>query len=180
MPLILAALAIVLLVALGIALIPLSLVMRYRAGTARRLARRWVLTINVVMLAVSSALFLVVAAITNIWVPAAFTHAAAGLAGGAALGVIGLWASRWESTPLGVYYTPNRWLVLALTVVVSARILYGFWRAWHAWQFRPDDTSWLAAAGAAGSLAAGAVVLGYYSAYWMGVRQRADRAGRPA
>ena len=49
------------------------------------------------------------------------------------------------------------------------------WRSWHAWHARVDDTSWLAASGAAGSLAAGAVVLGYYVAYWIGLRWRIGR-----
>jgi hypothetical protein len=72
-----------------------------------------------------------------------------------------------------LHYTPNRWLVLAITLIVSSRLLYGFWRGWHAWRFTPQDSSWLAEAGAAGSLGAGAIVLGYYMTYWLGVRRRA-------
>ena len=157
----------------AVALLPLSLIMRYRAGTARRPARRWVATINAVLMALSIAFFITVAALTNVWVPDAFVHAAAGLLMGSALGLLGLLLSRWERTPTVLYYTPNRWLVLAITVVVSARLLYGLWRSWHAWSAVPGDQSWLAAAGAAGSLAAGAVVLGYYLVYWAGVRARA-------
>lgn len=157
----------------AVALLPLSLIMRYRAGTTRRPARRWVATINAVMLAFSIAFFLTVAAITNVWVPDAFVHAAVGLLIGAALGLIGLLLSRWERTSTGLYYTPNRWLVLTITLVVSARLLYGLWRSWQAWSAGPGDQSWLAAAGAAGSLAAGAVVLGYYLVYWAGVRWKA-------
>ena len=40
------------------------------------------------------------------------------------------------------------------------------------WRHAPVDTPWLAAFGVAGSLAAGAVVLGYYVSYWMGIRRR--------
>ena len=163
-----------------VALLPLSLFMRYRAGTARRLARRWVATLNAVMLALSIALFLVASAITNVWVPDAFVHAIVGLVIGGALGVLGLLLSRWERMPTALYYTPNRWLILAITLVVSARLLYGLWRAWHAWSAGPGDQSWLAAAGAAGSLAAGAIVLGYYFVYWAGVRSRVGRAVRSA
>jgi hypothetical protein len=54
-------------------------------------------------------------------------------------------------------------------------VLFGIWRGWHAWRHAPDDTPWLAAFGVAGSLAAGAVVLGYYVSYWMGVRRRLRR-----
>jgi hypothetical protein len=74
-----------------------------------------------------------------------------------------------------LYYTPNRWLVLAITLVVAGRVAFGFWRSWNAWQTTDDYASWAAASGAAGSLAAGAVVLGYYLVYWLGVRRRLRR-----
>jgi hypothetical protein len=44
MPLLLAALVLLLLFALGLLALPLSLVRRYRMGTARRPARRWIAT----------------------------------------------------------------------------------------------------------------------------------------
>jgi hypothetical protein len=160
------------------ALMPLSVVLRYRAGTARRLARGWVATVNLVGLAFSTALFLTGAAVASVWVPRAFTYSVAGLAAGFLLGLLGVWLSRWEGTPRSLHYTPNRWLVLAITLVVSTRLIYGIWRGWHAWGHRPDDTSWLAASGAAGSLAAGAVVLGYYLPYWAGVWRRLKQHGR--
>jgi hypothetical protein len=56
---------------------------------------------------------------------------------------------------------------------VTARVLYGFWRSWHAWS--EGLHSWTAAFGVAGSMGAGAVVLGYYLAYWIGVRRRLKR-----
>jgi hypothetical protein len=164
-------LAVALLIA-PIALMPLSLVMRYRAGTARRQARSWVATFNLVALTISTALFLMGAGLTGIWVPHAFSYSLLGLLGGIALGIVGLWLSRWEHTPGALHYTPNRWLVLGVTLVVTARLLYGFWRGWHTWRHAAGETSWLAAVGVAGSMAAGAVVLGYYLSYWMGVRRR--------
>lgn len=153
-------------------LIPLSLVQRYRVGTARRLARGWVAILNLVTIGLSTGMFLVAAFITSLWVPAAFAYSLAGLAAGAVLGVVGLALSRWEHAPDSLHYTPNRWLVLAITLTVTARLIYGFWRSWQAWGAGLDAGSWLAASGAAGSLAAGAVVLGYYLAYWLGVRRR--------
>lgn len=165
-------LIVLLLIPLGIALTPLLLVQRYRVGTSRQRARGWLITINVAGLALSALLFLVTAAITNVWVPQAFVYALGGFAAGLGLGVLGLAATRWEMGADAVHYTPNRWLVLAIMVVVTSRLLYGLWRAWQAWRFTDDDTGWLAAAGVAGSLAAGAVVLGYYLAYWLGVRRR--------
>jgi len=164
------ALALFLIFALVITM-PLSLVLRYRAGTARRLGRKWVTTTNLVMLALSVALFLYVAALTSIWVPDAFRYSLFGLTGGGLLGLLGLALTRWEKTPRAFYYTPNRWLVLMITLAVTARLLYGLWRIWHAWRNAAGD-SWLAAAGVAGSMAVGALVLGYYLAYSAGVRWR--------
>jgi hypothetical protein len=175
-PVILAALLLILLAILAaVVLIPITLVMRYRAGTARRRVRRWLATVNAAGLAVSTTLFLTAAAFTNIWVPQALVYASAGLAGGALVGLAGLALTRWEVAPGALFYTPNRWLVLAITLAVSGRLAYGFWRGWNAWQSLAGDTSWAAAAGVAGSLAAGAVILGYYIVYWLGVRARAPR-----
>ena len=150
---------------------PLALVLRYRAGTARRQARGWVATLNLVALAISTSLFLLGAGLTSIWVPHALSYSLLGLLGGIALGIIGLWLSRWERAPQSLHYTPNRWLVLGVTLVVTARLLYGLWRGWNTWR-HAGETSWLAAFGVAGSMAAGAVVLGYYLSYWMGVLRR--------
>jgi hypothetical protein len=157
---------------LAIALSPLALVQRYRLGTARRRARGWVATFNAAGLAVSVVMFVSGAALTSLWIPGAFQHALAGLIGGSLVGFVGLALTRWESLPGGLYYTPNRWLVLAITLIVAARIAFGFWRSWNAWYTTLDYTAWAAASGAAGSLAAGAVVLGYYLVYWLGVRRR--------
>ena len=176
MPVILAALLLILVAILAsVVLIPITLVMRYRAGTARRPVRRWLATINAAGLGVSMAIFLTAAALTNIWVPDAFGYACAGLVGGAVMGLLGLLLTRWEVRPGVVYYTPNRWLVLAITLAVTGRLVYGLWRGWNAWQSLAGDTSWAAAAGVAGSLAAGAVILGYYVTYWLGLRWRAPR-----
>jgi hypothetical protein len=161
-----------------IALVPLSLFLRYRAGTARRSARLWVAVLNLAAVSVSASLLLMAAAITSYWIPVALRYTLLGLAGGCLLGLLGLWLSRWEATPRSLHYTPSRALVLAITLVVTARLLYGLWRAWHAWHSTPGDTSWLAASGAAGSMAAGALVLGYYLSYWAGVWRRIGRHRR--
>ena len=172
MPLILLAVALIL---APIALMPLALVLRYRAGTARRQARGWVATLNLVALAISTSLFLLGAGLTSIWVPHALGYSLLGLLGGIALGIIGLWLSRWERAPQSLHYTPNRSLVLGVTLIVTGRLLYGLWRGWDTWRHAAGETSWLAAFGVAGSMAAGAVVLGYYLSYWMGVLRRLRR-----
>jgi phage terminase large subunit-like protein len=163
--------ALVVIVAFILAL-PLLLVLRYRVGIARRPARRWMVTLNLVSLLISAALFLWVAALTSFWVPRAFGYSSAGLGSGCLLGFLGLGLTRWERTATSLYFTPNRWLVLVVTLAVSARLVYGVWRIWRAWHTTGHDTSWLAAAGIPGSMAVGAVVLGYYLTYSAGVRWR--------
>ena len=177
MPLLVLLLFILIVPLIAVLLAPVTVIQRYRRGTARRPARGWVATLNVVTLTVSAVLFLSSAAVVDFWVPRAFPYAALGLLGGATLAFVGLRLTRWEPAPDSLHYTPNRWLVLTVTAVVAARMAYGFWRAWHAWQSQPAD-SWLLAAGIAGSLAAGGVVIGYYLSYWAGVRRRFRRHQR--
>ena len=152
--------------------IPFLLVLRYRLGVARRPARRWIATVNVFSLLASAALFIWVAAMTNFWVPNAFRYSLIGFITGVLLGLLGLRLTRWEPTPRALYYTPSRALVLLITLAVSARLLYGLWRIWHAWRTTGTDSSWLASAGIPGSMAVGALVLGYYFTYFAGVRWR--------
>jgi hypothetical protein len=173
-PLLIVALTLFVILA-AIALTPLALVQRYRLGTARRRARGWSAAVNVVGLAFSSALFLAGAAVTSLWVPNALTYTVFGFVSGCLLGLVGLALSEWESAPGSLHYTPNRWLVLGITLVVTARLAFGFWRSWRAWRDTPDYGAWVVASGAAGSLAAGAVVLGYYLTYWLGLRRRLRR-----
>ena len=158
--------------------LPFSIVQRYRVGTARRLGRPWIAKLNVFFISLSTLIFLWSAALMNFWVPKAFVCALGGLAAGCLLGLVGLKLTRWEPTARALHYTPNRPLVLLITIAVAARILYGFWRGWHAWQTAGHDTSWLAASGAAGSLGVGAIVLGYYAIFWTGTARRLRRHAR--
>jgi hypothetical protein len=66
---------------------PFLLIVRYRLGTARRPARRWIATINLLSFLSSAALFLWIAAMTNFWVPRAFGYSLVGFAVGALLGL---------------------------------------------------------------------------------------------
>lgn len=177
MPVILAALLVIVgVVFASVVLIPITLIQRYRTGTMRRRARVWLVTVNVVGISLSIVVFLISAALTNIWIPSAFAYAAGGVLSGLALGVVGLAVTRWERFPGVLFYTPNRWLVLAITLAVAGRIVYGFWRMWEQWQALGGDVAWAASSGVAGSLGAGALILGYYFAYWLGVRRLALRA----
>jgi hypothetical protein len=138
-----------------IALMPLILIQRYRLGTARRMARLWTATFNVVLMAFSAIGFLAGAAVTALWVPNAVSGAAAGVALGAGLGLIGLALTQWEPTAATLHYTPNRWLVLVVTFLVSARVLYGLWRSWTVAEAGVYGTPMVLAFGIPESLAAG-------------------------
>ena len=158
-----------------LALTPLLLVQRYRIGTARRPARPWLATFSIVMMGLTTVLFLGGATITSMWVDGALTGAAAGVGAGLMLGLVGLILTRWEATPGSFHYTPNRWLVLFVTVVVSARVLYGVYRSWLAAQAGIAGTSLVTAFGIPESLGAGGLVIGYYLAYGAGLRWRIRR-----
>ena len=165
-------LLVLLLPLVAIALMPLILIQRYRVGTARRMARPWLATLNVALMAFSALCFLAGAAVTAVWVPNSFTGAAAGLALGGVLGVAGVALTRWEPTAATLHYTPNRWLVLVVTFAISARLLYGFWRSWTVAQSGVSGTPIVMAFGIPESLAAGGMVIGYYFAYGVGLRRR--------
>ncbi len=133
MPIIALALLFLALIVAGILLIPLSLVQRYRVGTRRQQARGWLIAVNLVGIGLSSAMFLAGSALSTIWIPNAFRYSALGLLVGCAIGILGLALTRWEPSPRALHYTPNRLLVLAITLTITGRILYSFWRAWETW-----------------------------------------------
>jgi hypothetical protein len=172
-PLLFLALLLVLPIALAL-MMPFILLQRYRIGTTRRVARPWLATLNVFLMLLSAVFFLLTAAIANVWIPAAFSSSLSGMAIGMMLGVLGVWVSRWEPTASALHYTPNRWLVLIITLAVTLRVLYGFWRAWMTVRAAPDE-SFVAAFGVAQSLGVAAMVIGYYLAYGVGLRLRIRR-----
>ena len=169
MPLILLVLIVPVVIVL---LTPLLLIQRYRVGCSRRAARPWMVTLALVSMGLSTAFFIVGAAFTNIWVPRTLIAALEGLAAGSALGILGLLVTRWEATPRSLHYTPNRWMVLAITLVVAARVAFGMFRAARTAAAGVTGTALLSSFGIAGSLAAGGIVIGYYLAYNAGVRWR--------
>jgi hypothetical protein len=171
-PLLIVPALVLLAVIVGIALMPIGLVQRYRAGTARRVARSWLTNLNIGALALSVLLFLGSAALATVWIPNALTFSLAGLAAGSLCGMLGLALTKWEPSPQRLHYTPNRFLVLTITLVVIARLIYGAWRLSEGWG---TNTSWLRESGVAGSMAAGALVLGYTFTYWIGLRRQITR-----
>lgn len=162
------------------AVIPLSLVMRYRVATSRRRLRPWVVTFNVVGFWLSAMILLGSAWVTSLWLPEALPYVATGLGIGGVLGLVGVAVSRWDDEPEGIYVTANRLLILLIVVVVVARIGYGVWRVGSLWAGEGAEGGWLARAGIAGSMAAGAILVGYSLTFWAGVRFRMRNMARAA
>lgn len=163
---------VVAMVMLWVLLLPFALWQRYRSGHARRRAVRWVTALNAWSLLLSACLFVASAWVTAHWIEGALRHAIGGLAAGALAGILGLALTRFEATPQGLFYTPNRWLVLALTLVVIARLAFGVYRVEQGWT-PGAHAAWLSQQGSV--LAVGGLVLGHYLAYAWGLRSRLRR-----
>jgi hypothetical protein len=177
-PLILLALLVFVLLALA-GMVLLSLAVRYRAGTARRQARRWVASLNVWVTSFSALFFLSFTLLLSFWVGSAFRFALIGMVFGGILGLVGLAMTRWESQPEGLFYTPSRWLALFVTLAIAARFVYGWWRATHSGSRPSSDQYWLIAApGTQLSVAVAAGLIGYYLVYSIGVRLRMELMGQ--
>jgi hypothetical protein len=174
-PIILFALLLFILFALA-GVVLLSLALRYRAGTSRRQARRWLASINVWATSFSAVFFLSFTFLLSFWVGSAFRFALIGMGFGGILGLLGLAMTRWESQPEGLFYTPSRWLALLVTFAIAARFVYGWWRATHSGSSAPGDQHWLiTASGTQLSLAVAAGLISYYLVYSIGVRLRITR-----
>jgi hypothetical protein len=174
-PIILFALLIFVLLALA-GVVLLSLALRYRAGTARRQALRWVASLNVWMTSLSTVFFLSFALLLSFWVGSAFRYALIGMGVGAILGLLGLALTRWEIRPEGLFYTPSRWLAFIIVFAIAARVAYGWWRATHSRSGVYGDHHWfITASGTQLSLAIAAGLIGYYLVYSIGVRLKIAR-----
>ena len=170
-------LLLVLLVPLAVIVVmPVSIVQRIRRGTVRRPARGWVIAANLIAVTMSMVLFLAGALITRLWAPDPLPYTLAGLGAGALLGLAGFALTRWDLDGGRLHYTPNRWLVLAVTLVVSGRVVYGLWRLWEGWRASVEQMTLVVASGLAMSMSAGAIVIGYYFVYWLAVRRRVRSA----
>ena len=174
-PIILFALLLFVLLALG-GVILLSLALRYRAGTARRQARRWAASLNVWITSFSAAFFVSFRFLLSFWIDSAFRFALIGMGFGSILGLLGLVITRWETQSEGFFYTPSRWLAILITLAIAARFIYGWWHATHSGSSVPDDQHWLmTASGTQLSLAVAAGLIGYYLVYSIGVHLQVAR-----
>lgn len=173
MPLLLIPLLFLGLLALWAVLLPVSLVQRYRMGKRPRRAHGWVVATNAWLLLVSAGLFAASAWLASPWIEGALPYAAGGLALGVALGIVGLWTSRFEWRDGSLHYTPNAWLVLLLAILVAARIGLGLWQLLSRWR---DAGLPALLADHASLFAAGGLLLGYALAYAWGLKRRLGRA----
>ena len=176
MPLLIIPLVILAVLALWLLLLPIALWQRYRAGRARRRAWPWVVSLNTVLLPLSAALFLVGMAVTGLWWPGALAYASAGVAAGLLTGLLGLALARFEYVPQGLFYTPDAWLVLALTLLVAARVAMSAVELWRYWR-GGDALALLPVLDHATLFSVAGLLIGYYMAFNWGLRRRLRRAG---
>ena len=93
-----------------------------------------------------------------------------GVAGGVALGWLGLRHTKFESTPQGNFYTPHTYIGMFVSVLLLARIAYRFIAVYPAMHATPQaDANPFAAYQSPLTLAILGVVVGYYVAYYLGV-----------
>jgi small-conductance mechanosensitive channel len=164
---------------LWVVLLPFSLWARYAHGRARRRAVGWIVRSNAWLLAVSVPVFLASAWMAGRWVDDALRDGTIGLALGIVIGIVSSWSTRFEPRPAGLYYTPNRWLILGLTILVALRLLAGWLGAWRSvsGEGLPASAAWMETGGVAGI---GGVLIGYALAYAWGLRARLKKEARLA
>ena len=176
MPLLLPALLLLTVFGLLLLLWPLALWNRYRVGTSRRRPLRWLTRLNAWLIPASALVFLGGTGIAQLFVVNALPYAALGVLAGLGLGGLGWLLTRVEHRPGQVWYTPNRWLVLALTLAVVARVFAGVWQAWARMH---GEHAALAAWGPlgepAGLFAVAGLVVGYHAAYAVLLQWRLGR-----
>jgi hypothetical protein len=163
--------AVLALFALWVVLLPISLWARYNAGSARRRAQNWIIRGNAWLLAISLPIFLLTAWLASHWMHAALRDGLLGLLLGVLVGIVALWLTKFERDAKGLVYTPNRWIIVALTALVALRIAAGLWMTWrHATGDTIDTlTDWIDAGAWTG---VAGVFLGYALAYTWGLRAR--------
>lgn len=182
MPLLLIPAIVLLAVAALLLLWPFALWQRYRQGSARRRALRWLARLNAWVLSVSTALFLAGTLIAGLVIDGALVHGLAGLLAGGVLGWVGIAVTRFEISPVAMFYRPNRWLVLGLTAVLVAKIALTLWQAARrlVGEAMPAaEPVWSALGGPAGLFAAGGLLIGYHLAYAWLLRARVLRYTLP-
>jgi hypothetical protein len=166
MPLLLPVLLLVALFALAVLIWPFTLWRRVRRGHLRRRVVLWPFRVRRVMLALGLAVFLAVALpmAGGIGTPAGM-ELLAGTATGLALGLLAAALARIDVERGAAYLSPNRWMVIAVALVLVARL------AWIA-------RDWLAGDVAAHrhAIALGAALIAFATAHSAVLARRLGRA----
>lgn len=95
---------------------------------------------------------------------------AAGIAGGAALGYIGLQHTRFEVQPDGRFYTPHTYIGVAVSALFLGRLLYRFLTVYDG--ALPHQGFAASYQASPITLAVFGALVGYYVFYYLGVLQR--------
>jgi hypothetical protein len=121
-------------------------------------------------------LIVMLLALTAMTHPERLGWLAAGLAAGGALAVYGLRKTTFESTPQGMFYTPNAHLGIALSLLFVARIAYRLVEIYMLDPATPRDPQDFARSPL--TLCVFGLLAGYYIVYAAGLIRHAHRAGR--
>lgn len=169
----------VVLVLVVLLLLPLLLVagllapwQRYRLGKRPRRVRPWYVVLNLWLLLAGSLFMLGWTALAQYWMADAWLMAVAGWLAGLVLGTLHVATSRHHRQDGQYHVTPNAWIVLALAVLVLARLLV------VGWQLAEHGLDWRSHAQAAWYLrpaslfAVAALLLGHGLAWYWGLRRR--------
>jgi hypothetical protein len=151
-------------------LVALSLYRRFRQNFGRQLVRPRRMMLRAALMAVVTLGF----AVLMFVLPGLGSAAIGGVALGAALGLVGLGLTAFESGPQGRYYTPNPYLGLALSSVLLARIGYRYF------VLMPGGQPLAGAPQPFGSpltIAMFGALIGYYLCYSVGVLVRTRPGG---
>lgn len=173
MPLLLLPLLLIAIFMFGLLMWPIGLWLGFKRGKSRRRAVPWATGFNAWGMLVSTTVFLITAAVTHRWVQDAFRYAVIGLCAGMLIGALSVAITRWERVEKHLYFTPNRWLILLLTLIIAARFGYSLWRGWASWQAGIHHTVWVSQQ--APLLGVGGVLIGYQLFYSWALRRRVRR-----
>jgi surface polysaccharide O-acyltransferase-like enzyme len=162
-----------------VALVPLilwRLYSRYRKLMSRQKSHAW----RHWTAAIFFPTILVLLAVTSLVHPLSEAALAGGIVIGAVLSHFGLRSTRFESTPEGIYFTPNARIGIVLSLLLVARIAYRLYEMWgvamvtREGQMQDFTRSPL-------TLVIIGMLLAYYAAYAIGIlRWRRANAAAPA
>jgi uncharacterized Tic20 family protein len=104
-------------------LIVWSIYRRVRRNIGRQALRPVRITISIVIFAIVSLIFLSLSVNT----PRLMLGLGGGMALGALMGLAGLRLTKFETTDIGHFYTPNTLIGVTISVLFIGRMLYRFW-----------------------------------------------------